>query len=152
MSTSSNRQCCDGSTGLGDLFVFLGSVSADADCAEHFAIHNDGYAALERCCAAQGQRGDAAVANLIFEKLAGAAEDRCCPCLSDGDIHTGHLRIIEPFEENQVASIVHDGDNDRGTSLRHLCLSRGGNFLGGIERQHVFDRQLCRPGTGGYHQ
>src|SRR5262245_25415133 len=105
--TSLNRRGRSGGADLCDVFVFLRRVAAYTDCADDFAFVDDGDSALKRRSARQSQSSDAPITNLVFENLAGPAEDCRSPSLADSHFDAGHLRVIQPFKDQQMSAVIH---------------------------------------------
>src|SRR5262249_13205798 len=135
-----------GGAGFGDVFVFLRCVSAHTDGANDFSIDEDGNSSLERRSAWQHQRSGSPVFDLVLELLARPAEIRGRTSLADCDIDARDLRIVETLEEQEVPAVVHNGNDDRGTTFVGLGLRRSRNGLGGFEGEHLLYRQVPRNG------
>src|SRR5882724_10712417 len=122
IATALSEHCC---AHLGDVLVLLRRVATHADGPDHLPIHGDRYAALKRGGAREGEGGDAPRTGLVLELLARPPEDRRRPGLPDADLDAGDLCVVKPVQQNEMASVVHDGDDDRGAALRRLGLGRG---------------------------
>src|SRR5262249_39796264 len=142
------RSISDGSSGARssnfcDVFIFLGCVTADTDCTDHFAVENNRNAALQWRRTRQGERCDATLAYLIFKYFAQSTENRCCPCFADSNFNAGDLRIIQTLEQQQVTTVIHENDDNRGAAFFRFCFCRGRDFLCGFKREDLFYRQVC---------
>src|SRR5213080_237752 len=138
---------CDRGSGacgsdLGDVFIFLRRVSANADCADDFAFEHDGNATLQRRRSGQSQSSYATVADLIFKYFAGSSENCCGARLADSNLHAGNLSVVQSLEQQQMSAIIHNDDYNCRATLFSFGLRRCCDFLCSVEREHFFHGQL----------
>src|SRR3989442_1576749 len=93
---------------LGDVLVLLRRVAAHADGPDRLPVHWDGDAAVEGGGAGEGEGRDAPRTRLVLELLARPPEDRGRPGLADADLDAGNLCVVEPVQQDEMASVVHD--------------------------------------------
>jgi hypothetical protein len=130
------------SAGFGDLLVLLGGVAADSDCADHSAIHEERDATLERGCTREHQRCDPTFANLVLEDFARPAEDRRRPRLADSHLHARHLGVVQPLQEEDMASVVHHDDHHGGPAFQRFRFRGSPNLLRRFQCQHRLHRKF----------
>src|SRR5262249_17884328 len=124
--------------GDGNRLVDLRAVATDTDGTDHPPVEPDGHSALQRRAVGQRERRNAARANLLLELPAWPPIDGRRPRLPDADVDAGHLRVVEPMEENQVATVVDDRDDDPDPAGP----GRGGDSLCPGEGQYLLVERL----------
>src|SRR5437667_6134674 len=141
-ATSLNRRSRAVSAHLCDVFILLRRVAADADRADDFAIDDDGNSALQWGGSNQCKCRHPAVLNLILKYLAGPSKDRGCARFRDSHVDTGYLRIVQPLEHQQIATVIDDCDHYRRAAFLCFGFSGRGDFPGCVQCEHLLDGQL----------
>ena len=84
--------------------------------------------------------------HLLLENPARPAEDGCRPGLGNPDLDAGDLRVVETVEDQEVATVVHDRNDDRRASTFGLCLGSFGNGFGSAEREDLLSWERIESG------
>src|ERR1051326_4163703 len=84
---------------LGNVLIFLRSVTAYANRPDHLSLVNYGDATLQRRCPRQRQRSYTPVTHLIFKHFARPAEDRRSSRFANANLNARNLRIVEPLQQ-----------------------------------------------------
>src|ERR1051325_5414772 len=133
---------------LGNILIFLWSVTTYADRTDHFSLMKYGNTTLQRCCSRQSQRSYATVTHLIFKHFARPSENRRGPCFANANLYACNLRVVESLEQQQMTAVVYNNNHNGGSTLFSFGLRRGRDFLCSIQREHFFHGQLRPRYTG----
>ena len=94
MRSSDSTSCACGSN-LGDIFVFLRSITAYANRPDYFSFVNYGHTTLQRRCTWQNERSYAPLADLIFKHLTWASDNRRCSRFTNSNLDARDLCVVE---------------------------------------------------------
>src|SRR5262245_51494510 len=118
--SDSTRSACG--SDLGDIFVFLRSITAYTNRPDHFSLVNNRDSTLQRCCPRQRQRSYATVAHLIFKHFAWASENRCRSSFTNANLNARNLRVVESLQQQKMTAVVHNNDDNGGPTFFGLGL------------------------------
>src|SRR6266566_10018976 len=104
------------------------------------ASNSIGNTALQRRRTWQSQRRYAPITDLIFKHLAWAAKNRGGARFADPDLHTRHLCIVKPLEQQQMTAVVNDNNHHRGAAFFRFRFRFRGDLLHNFKSQNFLHR------------
>jgi hypothetical protein len=114
--------------------VLRAGGAAHADRADELAVHYNGQTAFHRHGPRQLHDDNPPSGHGFFERLSRPLEENRARRFLLRNGYARHLRAIHALEINQVAAIVHNGNDHGPVVLSRFCVSGGGDLFGRFQR------------------
>lgn len=132
---------------LGDLAVLEGAHAADAKTTDDGTFAHQWHAAFRRDDAGQGEVDQPSARHCVFRSLGRALESDGSVGFGDGGLDAAELRVVAALQIEQMATVIHHGDDHLLLVVARFSFGRGSHTLRIFESEYRLGCHIQSPNT-----